>query len=70
VSKHEKGLFMLRSAIIFFVLGLFVFLLGFFEVGGVTPQISKLILITFLIFSLLSFIGAITTSESKDRIEL
>jgi uncharacterized membrane protein YtjA (UPF0391 family) len=61
---------MLRSAIIFFVLGLFVFLLGFFDLGGVTPEISKLVLITFLIFSLISFIGAITMSDSKDRIEL
>jgi len=61
---------MLRSAIIFFIMGLLVFFLGMYEIAGVTPAISKLLLIIFLIFSLISFIGAVTTGESKDRMNV
>lgn len=61
---------MLRSSIIFFVMGLLVFFLGLYEVGGVTAPVAKVIFVTFLIFSLISFIGAVTTGDSKDRMSL
>lgn len=58
---------MLKASISFFILGLLSFLLGAGGAANVSIQVGKNLLIVFLIFSLISFIGGITTGKSKDK---
>jgi uncharacterized membrane protein YtjA (UPF0391 family) len=60
--------FMLKAAISFFVMGLLSFLLAVNEAAGVSMRVGKILLVMFLIFSLISFIGGITTGKTKDQI--
>jgi uncharacterized membrane protein YtjA (UPF0391 family) len=59
---------MLKAAILFFVLGLFVFICGALGVAGVSPEVGRLFLIVFLIFSFVSFVGEVTTGKSRNSI--
>jgi uncharacterized membrane protein YtjA (UPF0391 family) len=66
LAKHKnKEEFMLRAAIIFFVLGLAAMLLGAYEVGGLSIEIGKVLLVVFLIFAVISFIASIATGNKK-----
>lgn len=58
---------MLRAAIVFFVMGLFVFFLGFYGLLNVSFEGGKLFLFAFSFFSLLSFLGAIVLGKSEDQ---
>lgn len=58
---------MLRTAIAFFVMGLFVFLLGFYGFLNVSYEGGKLFLFAFTFFSFLSFLGAIALGKSEDQ---
>lgn len=58
---------MLKASISFFILGLLSFLLGIGGEANVSMQVGKYLLITFLVFSLISFIAGITTGETKDK---
>lgn len=55
---------MLRAAIIFFVMGLLVFLLGLSGAAGVSEVVGRSLLVVFLVFSLISFIGGVTTERN------
>ncbi|MCM2349657.1 MAG: DUF1328 domain-containing protein [Bacteriovoracaceae bacterium] len=55
---------MLRAAIIFFVMGLLAFLSGLYGFAGVTIEVGKLLLVIFLVFSIISFVGGITTDKN------
>ncbi len=55
---------MLRAAIIFFVMGLLAFLFGAYGLAGVSIEVGKLLLVVFLVFSLISFVGGITTDKN------
>lgn len=50
---------MLRTAIIFFAMGLFIFLLGLQGMAGVTIEMARVLLFLFLFFSLLSFMAGL-----------
>ena len=58
---------MLKVSISFFILGLLSFLLGTSGMANVSTQVGKYLLILFMIFSLISFIGGITTDKTKDK---
>lgn len=58
---------MLRTAIAFFVMGLLVFLFGFYGLLNVSFEGGKLFLLAFSFFSFLSFLGAITIGKSGDK---
>jgi len=66
VVSHNisKGFFMLRAAIIFFVMGLLAFFFGAYGFAGVSIEVGKLLLVVFLVFSLISFVGGITTDKN------
>lgn len=55
---------MLRAAIIFFVMGLLAFLSGLYGFAGFTIEVGKLLLVIFLVFSIISFVGGITTDKN------
>jgi uncharacterized membrane protein YtjA (UPF0391 family) len=57
---------MLRASVIFFVMGLLVYIFGALGYLGVSMEIGKLLLLTFLIFSFISFIGGVTTDRSHN----
>jgi len=50
---------MLRAAILFFAMGLFIFLLGLWGWSGVSIEIARVLLLVFLVLSLLSFIAGL-----------
>ncbi len=58
---------MLKASISFFILGLLSFLLGAGGAANVSMPVGKYLLITFMAFSLISFIGGITTDKTKDK---
>lgn len=58
---------MLRAAITFFVIGLLLFVLGFYGVAGVSLEVGKLILFMFIIFSVITFIAALATGKSPKQ---
>lgn len=59
---------MLRAAIAFFVLGLVAFVLGAYNIAGVSIEVGKILLVVFLVFALISFLGGLTTGNTKDRL--
>jgi uncharacterized membrane protein YtjA (UPF0391 family) len=56
---------MLRASIVFFVLGLLAYFFGAYGFAGVSVDIGKLLLVVFLIFSLISFIGGLATGKTN-----
>ena len=50
---------MLRAAILFFAMGLFIFLLGLQEAAGISIEIGRVLLFLFLVLSLFSFIAGL-----------
>lgn len=58
---------MLRAAITFFVMGLITFLLGINGLLGVSFQVGKLFLLSFMVFSLFSLLAAVTLGKSRDK---
>lgn len=58
---------MLKASISFFILGLLSFLLAAGGAANVSMQVGKYLLILFMVFSLISFIGGITTDKTKDK---
>ncbi len=58
---------MLKASVSFFIMGLLTFLLGAGGEANVSMQVGKNLLIVFMIFSLLSFIGGVTSGETKDK---
>jgi uncharacterized membrane protein YtjA (UPF0391 family) len=57
---------MLRAAMIFFVLGLLAYIFGSNEILGVSLNVGKLLLLVFLIFSFVSFVGGVSTSKTNN----
>lgn len=57
---------MLVAAILFFVMGLVSFALGLYEQLGFSFAAGKIFLITFLFFTFISLIAAISTGKSRD----
>ncbi len=48
---------MLRAAITFFVLAIVAVLFGAYGIAGVSMEIGKLLLVVFLVFAVITFIG-------------
>jgi uncharacterized membrane protein YtjA (UPF0391 family) len=62
---------MLKASIVFFVLGLLAYFLGAYELLGVSVDIGKMLLVVFLIFSLISFIGSLATGRTNgDKLDI
>ena len=59
---------MLRAAIAFFVLGLVAFILGAYNIAGVSNEVGKILLVVFLVFALISYLGGLTTGKARDRL--
>lgn len=58
---------MLKASICFFIMGLLSFLLGAGGAAGVSMEVGKVLLVVFLVFSLISFVGGITAGKTKDK---
>jgi uncharacterized membrane protein YtjA (UPF0391 family) len=66
VNQHKQGeINMIRSAIMFFVLGLVAMLLGAYNVAGVSMEIGRILLGVFLVLAVLSFLGHLITGRSN-----
>jgi len=48
---------MLRAAVIFFILAIVAVIFGAYGVAGLSMEIGKLLLIVFLVFAVITFIG-------------
>ncbi len=57
---------MLRSAIVFFVLGLIAMLFGAYGIAGVSIEVGKVLLMVFIVLAILSFVvGLIRGGNGK-----
>jgi uncharacterized membrane protein YtjA (UPF0391 family) len=56
---------MLRASIGFFVFGLVAYLLGAYNVGGMSLEVGKMILVAFLVISVLGVLVSFVTGRSK-----
>jgi uncharacterized membrane protein YtjA (UPF0391 family) len=54
---------MLRAALTFFVLGLVAILLGANGVGGLSLDIGKTLLFTFLVLAVISFLASLVVGK-------
>ena len=59
---------MLRAALVFFVLGLVAMIFGSMGVAGLSLEIGRLILVTFLVLALFSFVIGIASGRSPPRV--
>jgi uncharacterized membrane protein YtjA (UPF0391 family) len=66
-SKNKKGEFMLRAAITFFILALVAYILGAYQVAGISAEIGKVLLGLFLFISILLFISALFIGSRLKR---
>lgn len=60
-----KGVFMLRAAIIFFVLALVSVLLGAYGIAGLSLEIGKILLGVFLVLALISFVASLVSGKKQ-----
>jgi uncharacterized membrane protein YtjA (UPF0391 family) len=56
---------MLRASIGFFVFGLVAYLLGAYNVGGMSLEVGKMILVAFLVISVLGVLVSFVTGRSN-----
>jgi uncharacterized membrane protein YtjA (UPF0391 family) len=54
---------MLRTAIIFFFIGLFAYVLGANNVAGLSLEIGRMVLFVFVFLSIISFIASVITGK-------
>lgn len=54
---------MIRAALSFFVLALIAFVLGAYGIAGLSMEIGKILLVVFLVFAVISFLGAVITGR-------
>lgn len=59
---------MLRSSIIFFVLGLVAMIFGAYGIAGLSVEIGKILLMVFVVLSILSFIVGLVRGSSGKHI--
>lgn len=55
---------MLRAAIAFFIMGLLIFIFGYYNVANVSIDAGKLFLYIFAAFSIITFLAALVTGKS------
>ena len=48
---------MFRAAVLFFILGIFSYFIGMNNIGGLSMEVGRMILIVFILFSLISFLS-------------
>ena len=60
---------MLRASIGFFIIGLVAMLMGAYNIAGVSIEIGKMVLMVFLAFAVLSFLGSMISGR-KNRIRI
>lgn len=56
---------MLKASIVFLVLGLFSIILGANRYGGLSVQIGKVLLATFVIFSVIGFMNQVGRNKNQ-----
>ncbi len=61
---YEGGKFMLRAAVVFFVLALVAMLLGASGVAGVSMEIGRTLLVVFLILAVISFVASLVSGKN------
>jgi uncharacterized membrane protein YtjA (UPF0391 family) len=54
---------MLRAAIAFFVIGLLAYFLGAGNIGGLSVELGKTILVVFLVLAVISFLVSLATGR-------
>ena len=60
---------MLRAAISFFLIGLFAFVLGAYNIAGLSIELGKVLLGVFLVLAVVSFLANLVTgSKSKNLV--
>lgn len=57
---------MLRVSISFFVIGLLAYILGAYNIAGLSIDIGKIILIVFVILAILSFLMTLITGKKTN----
>lgn len=60
---------MLRTAIIFFVLGLFAMVFGAYGIAGVSIELGKLLLMIFIVLAIISFVASLVTGRENTRLQ-
>jgi uncharacterized membrane protein YtjA (UPF0391 family) len=55
---------MLRASIMFFIFGIVFYILGAYQVAGLSLGIGRFILVTFILLSLISFIVMLFTGKN------
>ncbi len=58
--------YMIRAAIVFFVLSLIAFLFGAYGIAGISWELGEVILMIFLALAALSFAGALINKKNKE----
>lgn len=59
---------MVRAAIGFFVIAMFAYLFGVYNVAGISMDIGRTLLFVFLILALASFLGSVLTGKKLDQL--
>lgn len=67
-SKQQQGGFMLRAAVIFFVIGLVALLLGAGNIAGLSIEVGKTILFVFLVLAVISFVASLVTGRRNTSV--
>jgi len=63
---QQQGVFMLRAAITFFILGLLSMLFGAYGIAGLSIEIGKTLVAVFLILAVISFIASLVTGKKTN----
>jgi len=58
---------MLRSAIIFFVIGLIAFFFGMNNIGGISIDLGKLLLLVFVALAIVSFLVSMVSGRRSGK---
>ncbi|MBK9322847.1 MAG: DUF1328 domain-containing protein [Bdellovibrionaceae bacterium] len=56
---------MVRAAIGFFILALIAFALGAGGIAGFSMEIGRILLVVFLVFAVVSFMGSLVTGRKR-----
>ncbi|MFY7994220.1 MAG: DUF1328 domain-containing protein [Bacteriovoracaceae bacterium] len=56
---------MLRTAIIFFILGLVAMVFGAYGIAGLSIEVGKMLLMVFVILAIISFVAGLVTGKPK-----
>ena len=54
---------MLRAALAFFIIGIFAFIFGAYNIAGISVELGKILMFVFLVLAILSFLMTFLTGN-------